>query len=95
ADTLRVPRSILIALRDRLVVESSVPAAFAARIARSTRTSVEGLMAHLQQPPVLTASANYKADQKPSASGKVTLDALLDASGVTPEERADIYTAVE
>jgi hypothetical protein len=95
ADTLRVPRSILIAFRDRLVVESSVPAAFAARIARSTRTSVGDLMAHLQQPPVLTASANYKADQKPSASGKVTLDALLDASGVTPEEKADIYTAVE
>jgi hypothetical protein len=95
ADTLRVPRSILIAFRDRLVIESSVPSAFAARVARSARTTVADLMAHLQQPPVLAATANYKADQKPSASGKVTLDALLDASGVTPEQKADIYTAVE
>jgi hypothetical protein len=95
ADTLRVPRSILIAFRDRLVIESSVPSAFAARIARSARTTVADLMAHLQQPPVLAATANYKADQKPTASGKVALDALLDASGVTPEQKADIYTAVD
>jgi hypothetical protein len=95
ADTLRVPRSILIAFRDRLVIESSVPPAFAARVARSARTTVADLMAHLQQPPVLAAAANYKADQKPSASGKVALDALLDASGVTPEQKADIYTSAD
>jgi hypothetical protein len=95
ADTLRVPRSILIAFRDRLVIESSVPPAFVARIARSARTNVADLMAHLQQPPVLAATANYKADQKPSASGKVALDALLDASGVTPEQKADIYTSAD
>jgi hypothetical protein len=95
ADTLRVPRSILIAFRDRLVIESSVPPAFAARIARSARTTVAGLMAHLQQPPILAATANYKADQKPSASGKVGLDALLDASGVTPEEKVNIYTSAD
>ena len=40
ADTLRVPRSILIAFRDRLVIESSVPPAFAIRVARSARTTV-------------------------------------------------------
>jgi hypothetical protein len=95
ADTLRVPRSILIAFRDRLIIESSIPSAFTARVARSARTTVADLMAHLQQPPVLAATANYKADQKPSVSGKVALDTLLDASGVTPEQKADIYTAVE
>ena len=95
ADTLRVPRSILIAFRDRLVIESSVPPAFAIRVARSARTTVADLMAHLQQPPVLAATANYKADRKPSASGKVTLDELLDASGVTPEQKADIYTSAD
>ena len=52
-------------------------------------------MAHLQQAPVLAATANYKADQKPSASGKVALDALLEASGVTPEQKADIYTSAD
>ncbi|WP_338834553.1 hypothetical protein [Bradyrhizobium septentrionale] len=95
ADTLRVPRSILIALRDRLVIESSVPPAFAIRLARSARTTVADLMAYLQQPPVLAATANYKADQKPSTSGKVALDALLDASGVTPEQKVDIYTSAD
>jgi hypothetical protein len=95
ADTLRIPRSILIAFRDRLVIESSVPPAFAIRVARSAQTTVADLMAHLQQPPVLAATANYKADQKPSASGKVALDALLDASGVTPEQKADIYKSAD
>jgi hypothetical protein len=95
ADTLRVPRSVLIAFRDRLVISSSVPAAFVARVARSAQTTVADLMAYLELPPVVAPAANYKADQKPAAPEKVAFDTLLDASGVTPEQKADIYKAAE
>jgi hypothetical protein len=95
ADTLRIPRSILIAFRDRLVIASSVPAAFAVRIARSAQTTVGDLMAYLELPPVVAPAANYKADQKPAASKKVAFDTLLDASGVTPEQKVNIYTSAD
>lgn len=95
AETLRVPRSVLIAFRDRLVIVSSVPTAFLTRVARSAQTTVADLAAYLELPPVVAPAANYKADRKPAASEKVAFDALLDASGVTPEQKADIYQAAE
>jgi hypothetical protein len=95
ADTLRVPRSLLMAFRDRLVIASTVPAAFAARVARGARTTVADLMKHLELPSVLGPQTSYKADGKPSAAEKVAFDALLKSNGVTDEQKTDIYTAVE
>lgn len=95
ADTLRVPRSLLIALRDRLVIASTVPSAFAARVASAARTTVPDLMKHLELPPLLAPAANYKAEGKPSAAEKMAFDALLKSSGVTDDQKTDIYSAVE
>ena len=95
ADMLRVPRSLLIAFRDRLVIASTVPAAFAARVARAARTTVADLMKHLELPSLLAPQASYKADGKPSAAEKMAFDALLESNGVTDEQKTDIYTAVE
>jgi hypothetical protein len=95
ADMLRVPRSLLMAFRDRLVIASTVPAAFAARVARGARTTVADLMKHLELPSLLAPQASYKADGKPSAAEKVAFDALLKSNGVTDEQKTDIYTAVE
>src|SRR5688572_6154750 len=41
AQNLRVPRSVLIALRDRLVIASSIPALFLARLVKATRSTIE------------------------------------------------------
>jgi hypothetical protein len=95
ADMLRVPRSLLMAFRDRLVIASTVPATFAARVARGARTTVADLMKHLELPSLLAPQASYKADGKPSAAEKVAFDALLKSNGVTDEQKTDIYTAVE
>jgi hypothetical protein len=94
ADGLRVPRSVLIALRDRLVIASTVPPAFAARVARALRTNAAELVAYLELPPVVAGAVNYKADAKPAADAtKVAFESLLDSSQVTPEQKADIYEA--
>jgi hypothetical protein len=95
AQKLRIPRSLLIAFRDRLVIASSIPGAFLARVARAARSNVADLMAHLELPAVVAPAANYKADQKPAAPAKVPFEELLDASGVTPDQKTDIYTSSE
>jgi hypothetical protein len=94
ADGLRVPRSVLIALRDRLVIASTVPPVFAARVARAVRTSAPELVAYLELPPIVAAAVNYKAEAKPATdAAKVAFETLLDSSQVTPEQKADIYEA--
>ena len=95
ANALRVPRSLLIAFRDRLVITSTVPSAFAARVARAVRTTVADLMRHLDLPSQLAPQASYKAEGKPAVADKVAFDSLLKSNGVTEEQKTDIYTAVE
>ena len=40
-------------------------------------------------------SASYKAVGKPSAAEKMAFDALLESSGVTDDQKTDIYSEVE
>lgn len=95
AKTLRIPRSLLIVFRDRLVMLTSVPDVFLGRLANATGATIADLKTYLELPPV-TAAAAYKSDQKPAtAPEKVNLEALVDASGLTKEEKIDIFTAAE
>ena len=57
--------------------------------------TVADLLAYLALPPAVAGAVNYKADAKPASSEKVTFEALLDSSGITPEQKADIYTSSE
>jgi hypothetical protein len=93
AKTLRVPRSILIALRDRLVIAKSIPPPFFARLLRATRSTAEEFSRYLDLPPMVAPAASYKSDQKPEASAKVSFEQLLDNSGVTADQKRDICTS--
>jgi hypothetical protein len=95
AKTLRVPNSVLIAFRDRLVIVSTVPEIFLARVARVVHSTVADISAYLERPSVVAAGVSYKSDDKPAALEKVAFETLLDASGVTAEQKADIFTAKE
>jgi hypothetical protein len=95
AQTLRVPRSVLIALRDRLVVVASIPAPFFARLIRATRSTAEELRRYLDLPPVVAPAASYKAEQKPEAPAKVAFEQLLDNSGVTADQKNDICASAD
>lgn len=95
AQSLRVPRSILIALRDRLVIAASIPAPFFARLIRATQSTAETFQHYLDLPPALAPSASYKSDQKPEAPSKVSFELLLENSGITAEQKKDICTSAD
>ncbi len=93
AQTLRIPRSVLVALRDRLVISSSIPAPFLARLIRTTQSTTQDLLAYLEQPPVVARAASYKSDEKPEAPAKMDFEQLLNNSGMTSDQKRDIYTS--
>jgi hypothetical protein len=95
AQTLRVPRSVLIALRDRLVVVASIPAPFFTRLIRATRSTAEDLRRYLDLPSVVAPAGSYKSDQKPEAPAKVSFELLLDNSGVTADQKNDICASTD
>lgn len=95
AEALRIRRSILIALRDRLINASSIPAPFLNRLARATQSTTQQFRAYLDLPAVVSAGASYKANEKPTAPAKIDFVQLLDNSGISADEKRDILTSTE
>lgn len=91
ATELRIRRSILIALRDRIVIATSIPKPFLRRLAVATRSTTEVLLAYLDQPATVAPGASYKSDGKPEAPAKIEFERLLINSGATSEEKNDIF----
>jgi len=87
AEILEVPKQVLTALRDRLVVATSIPNRFAARLAREIRTEVDILMAFIASPPALSVSRSRKSDVKPRISARKTFEQVLTDAGVAPADR--------
>jgi hypothetical protein len=95
AEGLRIRRSILIALRDRLINASSIPAPFLNRLALAMQFPAEKLRGYLDLPAVVPAGASYKANEKPAAPTKIDFEKLLDNSGISADEKRDILTSTE
>lgn len=84
---LDIPRSILMAVRDRLVVPSSVPGGFLRRFADATSTTVELTKAHIAQSCQLPLSLAFKSDQKPSQQGQATFRQLVENTEMSESQR--------
>jgi hypothetical protein len=95
AEALLVPRSVLVALRDRLVVPSSIPRGFIRRFAQAATATVEAAQQYFALPPVTSAAASFKADQKPVAQAQITFEALLAQSNLTEEQTAALQKDIE
>ena len=95
AEALSVPRSVLVALRDRLVVPSSIPETIVRRLAGAANATVETVHQYLSLPPITSAAANFKADQKPGAQAQITFKTLLTQTNLTEEQMAALQRNLE
>src|SRR4051812_28096708 len=86
AEELLIPRSVLVALRDRLVLPSSIPTGFIRRFAQAADATIEAVQQHLALPPVTSAAVNFKADQKPETQAQIPFETLLAQSDLTQEQ---------
>lgn len=95
ADALGVPRSVLVALRDRLVEPSSIPHAFIRRFASAMNSTVEVVQQYLSLPPMASAAVNFKADQKPAVQNRITFKTLLEQTNLTEEQQLTLQKDFE
>jgi hypothetical protein len=85
---LEVPRQVITAFRDRLVILDSVPRHFLERIAAAVNQPLERLVANLAPVTRPALARSYKSDVKPNASEPVTFERLLIDAGVPDDKRA-------
>lgn len=85
---LNIPTAVLNGFRDRLVLATSVPRQFLARLAEALNTGLSQFEAFLELPPRVNPAASYSADDAPGVGNeKITFEVLLDQALVTPERR--------
>jgi len=85
---LNVPTAVLNGFRDRLVLPSSVPKRFLARLSEVLNTGLDQLLAFLDLPPRVGPAASYRADTAPKVNNeKISFEVLLDQAMITPERR--------
>jgi hypothetical protein len=95
AEALLIPRSVLVALRDRLIVPSSIPTGFIRRFAQAAGATIDEVQQYLALPPVTSAAVNFKADQKPETEAQITFETLLAQSNLTAEQGAALQKDIE
>ncbi|MDD5198209.1 MAG: hypothetical protein PHC88_00270 [Terrimicrobiaceae bacterium] len=87
ARALNISRAVLAAIRDRIVLEASIPRAFLRRMANQIDSSLEELSNFLATPPEMQSAHSYKATEKPSLQSQVTFEQLLIQTNTPVELR--------
>jgi len=83
--SLKIPRQIVMAFKERNVVAKSVPRGFLVRFVEKLQISVLQLFTSLEQPHMEVAGS-YKSESKPGEAEKITFERLLQDAGLSEEE---------
>lgn len=85
AVVLEISRSVLSAIRDRVVLEASIPRAFLRNLAAQVGSPLDDLSRFLAIPPTCQPAQNYKAEEKPQTRDQITFKELLIQAKTPPE----------
>ncbi len=95
ADVLKLPRSFLTALRDRLVEPTSIPLGFLRRFSESTTVPIDELRRYLARPPRALGAQSFKAHDKPNVQDQVTFEVLVKSTALTDEQREALQRDID
>jgi len=85
AALLEISRGVLSAIRDRVVLEASIPRAFLRNLAAQIGSTLEDLSGFLSTPRILHSAQSYKAEEKPKIPDQITFEELLIQTKTPPE----------
>lgn len=89
-NSLGLPRSIVTALRDRLVEPNTIPEKLVAAMAALADSTTDAVIRYLALPPTTAASMEFKSDQKPTNGHRVTFRQLIQNTELTDSQHAAI-----
>lgn len=86
ATAVKIPRSILVALRDGLV-DPPIPKGTIRRIASAASEPFETVLSSLSRPQETPAALAFKSDEKPGPQRRITFRQLVLDTEMTDEQR--------
>ena len=95
ATALEVPRQVITAFRERVVIPDSVPRGFLRRVAAELQQSFDQFVMGLALPSANKLARSYKADHKPVATAQVSFERILIDADVPEDVRARLLADVD
>lgn len=95
AAQLDVPRSILAAIRDRLVAPKTIPSSFLRRFAEATGSSMDMVKAYIARESQTPLGLAFKSDEKPSQQGQTTFRELVESTPMSESQRVVLLRECE
>ncbi len=88
--SLVLPRSVVIALRDRLLEPESIPARLVSSIARLADFESDAVRQYFAQPPTTPTTVAFKANKKPGEMERISFKQLIEDTELTEEQRKSV-----
>ena len=95
ASQLNMPRAILSALRDRLVLPATIPDLIIKRLSAAMSFDVHEIRQYFSQPPQVLQTAEFKSAEKPMQVGQVAFAKLVADTAMSDEQRSDLLQGCE
>ena len=89
-NSLLLPRSVVIALRDRLLEPESIPARLVSAIARLSDVENDLVRQYFAQPPTTPTTVAFKANKKPGEKERISFKQLIEGTELTEEQRNSV-----
>ncbi len=88
--SLLLPRSVVVALRDRLLEPASIPARLVSAIARLTDVENDAVRQYFAQPATTPMTVEFKANKKPAETERTSFEQLMEGTELTEEQRKSV-----
>lgn len=88
--SLRLPRSVVIAMRDCLLVPDSIPVRLIDAISNLSGETRDAVRQYFDQSPKTPATIEFKADKKPTEIERRTFEQLIEDTELTDEQHKSV-----
>lgn len=87
AKKLGINNLLLIRLRDRAIVATTIPRRFVQRLAAELGTTTDALMDFLRSPPTIVSGHSFRSTIKPAVTEQISFEKAVETSQLTPEQQ--------
>ena len=90
AKKLNITNLLLVRLRDRAIIATTIPRTFVQMLATELGASAEAVMDYLQSPPAMVSNHSFRSAVKPAVAEQISFTEALELSQLTPAQLNDL-----
>jgi hypothetical protein len=95
AEKLDITNLLLIRLRDRAIVATSIPSRFVQTLATELGVTAEAVIDYLKSPPAMVSGHSFRSNVKPAVTEQISFSEAIETSQLTSAQLAALKVLVD